>query len=66
MISFWKEMFKIMKFLFFRSEDWPELIIGVSEVSNGHIFTNFLFSSSTSKSVFKESYHFEKTKQNKT
>ena len=38
MISFWKEMFKIMKFLFFRSEDWPELIIGVSEVSNGQCF----------------------------
>lgn len=39
-----------------------------SEVSNGHIFTNCLFSSSTSKSVCKESHHFEKykTKQKQT
>ena len=38
MMSFWKEMFKIMKFLFFRSEDWPEFIVGVSEISNGQCF----------------------------
>lgn len=27
-----------MKLLFFRNEDWPELIIGVSKVSNGQPF----------------------------
>ena len=27
-----------MKFLFFRNEDWPELTIGVSEVSDGQPF----------------------------
>lgn len=40
MVIFWKKTFglEIIKILFFRNEDWPELIIGMSEVSNRQPF----------------------------